>query len=50
MSGQGRRRQRSVTTQAPAHAEKDYSMSGQGRRRQRSVTTQAPAHAGKEAA
>ena len=44
MSGQGRRRQRSVTTQAPAHAVFGYSMSGQGRRRQRSVTTQGGVH------
>ncbi|WP_157104150.1 hypothetical protein [Nocardia kruczakiae] len=45
MSGQGRRRQRSVTTQAPDHAAVEHSMSGQGRRRQRSVTTQARAQA-----
>ncbi|MQY17871.1 hypothetical protein NRB20_09380 [Nocardia sp. RB20] len=50
MSGQGRRRQRSVTTQAPDHARKGTGMSGQGRRRQRSVTTQAPDHARKDAA
>jgi hypothetical protein len=50
MSGQARRRQRSVTTQGPAHAGIGYRMSGQARRRQRSVTTQGPARAGEDAA
>ncbi|MBF6466325.1 hypothetical protein IU427_14230 [Nocardia beijingensis] len=42
MSGQARRRQRSVTTQGPAHAEIGYGISVPARRRQRSVTTQGP--------
>ncbi len=50
MSGQARRRQRSVTTQGPAHATSKHRMSGQARRRQHSVTTQGPAHARKESA
>jgi hypothetical protein len=44
MSGQARRRQRSVTTQGPAHADNKHSMSGQAPRRQRSVTTQGERH------
>ncbi|MQY27214.1 hypothetical protein NRB56_27960 [Nocardia sp. RB56] len=41
MSGKGRRRQRSITTEALRSCPGGYGMSGKGRRRQRTITTEA---------